>query len=190
MTIVKWFLILLGIGVALWIAWGFISWHVWEKPDYEVIKKFDEVEVRKYGPLTEISTVAPNSNMAFSKLADYIFKGNRQKEKIAMTAPVYTEKEGGNIRMKFYLPEGYDTTNAPLPNNSEVKIGVQQGQTIGVIRFRGLYDEEKFEAYRQILLDELKRNNVKTQGDAFVLRYDDPWVPPFMRRNEVGVLVN
>lgn len=189
MAWLKWVLIILGILAGLWIAWGFISWHVWEKPKYEVLKKFDEVEVRKYGQLTVISTTAANGEKAFSKLGGYIFEGNEQQQKISMTAPVYTQPQGEEMEMRFYLPEGYDTTNAPRPLSEEVKISMQESRIIAVIPFGGLYDKQKFEENRQQLLNKLQEQKIEPVGEAFVFRYDDPWVPPFMRRNEVGIEV-
>ena len=40
---------------------------------------------------------------------------------------------------------------------------------------------------RRRLLDELSRRGIETLGSPVLLRYDAPWTPPFMRRNEVEV---
>jgi hypothetical protein len=33
----------------------------------------------------------------------------------------------------------------------------------------------------------LQANGVETTGRVFLMRYNDPWAPPFLRRNEVAI---
>ena len=68
-----------------------------EEPDYTVISKSSEYQVRKYGPIvvaeTKVDADFENAgNLAFKILAGYIFGANHSKTKITMTAPVNQEK--------------------------------------------------------------------------------------------------
>jgi len=39
------------------------------------------------------------------------------------------------------------------------------------------------------LLDMLREKGIETKGTPFLMRYNDPWTPPFLRRNEVAIEV-
>jgi len=41
----------------------------------------------------------------------------------------------------------------------------------------------------QRLQDALKNEGIDTAGQPFLMRYDSPWKPGFLRRNEVGIEV-
>ena len=74
-----------------------------EEPRYEVIKKEEDFEVRRYQPMiiAEVlvtGTLSEASNKGFRQIADFIFGNNedpvkKQSEKIAMTAPVTMEAD-------------------------------------------------------------------------------------------------
>lgn len=64
-----------------------------ESPDYQVIDRVGEVEIRHYGPRLAAETVvdgpeAEARSAGFRRLAAYIFGENRSRSDIAMTAPV------------------------------------------------------------------------------------------------------
>ena len=46
------------------------------------------------------------------------------------------------------------------------------------------------EKKKQALLETLRKNNIETKGDVIVMRYNPPFTPWFLRRNEVAVEVN
>lgn len=177
--------------ISLWFAWGVISPHIWEQPEYEVLEQLDKVEIRKYKKSKILTTRAFTSNNAFSKLASYIFGKNKEKEKIAMTTPVLTETtENNEVRMVFYLPKKYEDKNTPTPLMEDIKTERQAERNVAIIRFHGRMTEKKREKYIDKLLEILGANNVETQGSLFFLNYSDPFVPPPLRRNEIGIGVN
>lgn len=65
-----------------------------EKPAYEVLKKHDGFEIRRYPNMLVARSTQENAsvkkalNQGFREVADYIFGNNQAKVKIAMTAPV------------------------------------------------------------------------------------------------------
>ena len=191
MNIIVIMLIVVGVIISLWFAWGVISPHIWEQPDYEILHMLDKVEIRKYSQSKILTTHAFTTSNAFSKLSSYIFGKNKEKEKIAMTAPVLTETNDNNeVRMVFYLPKKYEDKDTPTPLMEDISTEKQDERTVAIIRFYGRMTEKKKEKKINNLLVILEQNNVETQGGLFFLNYSDPFVPPPLRRNEIGIGVN
>jgi hypothetical protein len=184
-------LIVVFVVLAVWFAWGLISPHVWEQPEYEVLKKLDNVEVRNYMQSKIITTRASSSSNAFSKLGSYIFGKNKENQKVGMTTPVLTETiENNEVRMVFYLPKKYENKDTPTPLIEDINIESQEERTVAAIRFYGRMTEKKKEKYIEMLLEILRGNSIETRGSLFFLNYSDPFVPPPLRRNEIGIEVN
>ncbi|MDB4650048.1 heme-binding protein, partial [Crocinitomicaceae bacterium] len=65
-----------------------------ETPIYDVVKSFENFEIRSYDAMvvaqTEMKSSAyeESSSMGFRTIADYIFGGNKDNQQIAMTSPV------------------------------------------------------------------------------------------------------
>ncbi|MBT5933220.1 MAG: heme-binding protein, partial [Flavobacteriales bacterium] len=65
-----------------------------ESPKYTLLKAYDEFELRQYGSMIVAQTVVKSksyessSSNGFRTVANYIFGGNDEKKKIAMTSPV------------------------------------------------------------------------------------------------------
>jgi len=75
----------------------FTSMAQTENQKYIVTKKINEIEIREYLPSIYASvTLEENNakqNSLFRILANYIFGGNSESQKIAMTAPVHMQKK-------------------------------------------------------------------------------------------------
>jgi effector-binding domain-containing protein len=102
-----------------------------------------------------------------------------------MTAPVISKKD----YMAFALPSSYNEETVPIPTNSNVKIKIDPEKTLAVLRFSGKTSRNKVEKQIEKLLEILKNNNLKTINDPILMRYNSPFAPGFMRRNEVGVKI-
>ena len=81
--------------------------HAIEEPEYEVIKKLDNVELRQYAPyvVAEVvldATAEDAGNRAFPILAGYIFGKNKGEKKFAMTAPV--TQTAAPLKMEMTAP--------------------------------------------------------------------------------------
>jgi hypothetical protein len=112
--------------------------------------------------------------------------GDGESEAVSMTAPVRTTGDDG-VTMSFYLPEEYTPATAPTPTDSRVRLVVQPPQTLAVKTFSWWATESRVAKQRSALLDTLVENDVGLRGEPFLLQYNDPYTPPFMRRNEVAV---
>ena len=176
--------------ILFWIGWGVYSSSTAQKTPYSLLKILDNsVEIRQYEEQTVITTYAADDSKAFSPLGNYIFGGNEENKQISMTAPVVTTDSGGRIEMSFILPKEYTTDNAPKAQSDKVKISSVSGRKIATIRFSGFTTIEKVKKKEQELLQILKENSIEIQGSPMLFRYNDPYTPPFMRRNEIGIEV-
>ncbi|WP_445476297.1 SOUL family heme-binding protein [Methanococcoides methylutens] len=176
--------------VAIWFLVGVWVSMSAEQLNYTVIEELgDGVEIRQYGESTFISAEAKDSNSGFRILSGYIFGKNEQNVKIAMTTPVISREEGDGLHMSFVMPEGYDSENAPLPMDEGVLIHDMAPRKLVVVKFSGYVTDSKIESHRLILEGKISENGLKTKGEIFLMRYNPPWVPPMMMRNEIAVEV-
>ncbi len=167
-----------------------------EKVKYSIIKKMPNFEIRKYPEL--ILAIAKGENdIPFVVLFNYISGNNKVQEKIKMTAPVINSKKiemttpviNQEKYMAFVMPSKYNKNNIPIPLNNKVKIKFEPEKKLAVIRFSGYSTKNKIKKYKEKLFLELEKNNIKIISEPMLLRYNSPFAPPFIRRNEVGVEV-
>lgn len=150
----------------------------------------------------------------FMTLAKYIFGGNRAHEKmamtspvlqqagqqagkakksvdIAMTSPVLQEKSGKNSwTMSFVLPSEFNLSNVPKPLDSQVQLEEIPGFEAATIRYSGNNRLENMQRHEQKLQEWLGRNpGYKKSGGFYSAQYDQPFVVPFLKRNEVQIKV-
>jgi effector-binding domain-containing protein len=100
-----------------------------------------------------------------------------------MTAPVVSDAAS----MAFVMPAGSTRENIPDPLESRVRIVTIPEWEIAAIRFSGYARPEDVDAAMQRLQDALKNEGIDTAGQPFLMQYDSPWKPGFLRRNEVGI---
>lgn len=190
-----------GLG-ALWVGWGLYSIRSAERLDYETLATYGDVEVRQYPAVVLAETTARSTDEAFRRLFAYITGANAAStdismtapvrtdgEKIAMTTPVQTERADGAVRMGFYLPDDYSPETTPTPTDPSVSLTVEAPRRLAVLPFSWYATEGRTERRERRLLDTLAEQGVATRGEPFLLRYNDPYTPPFMMRNEVAVEV-
>ena len=166
-----------------------------ETVKYEVLRKLNKAEIRRYPKLT-IAKVEGYGNGGFDLLFRFITGENRQKTKVKMTAPVVSERiemtapvlsDKGSLA--FVMPEEYTLETTPEPLNKKVKIIEMPERLVAALRFSGRWTESSFNAKSKELLDELATAKVKTKGNIFAMLYNAPFTPWFMRRNEVAIEV-
>lgn len=174
--------------VAIWFLMGVRVSMSAEQVNYTVIEELgDGVEVRQYGENTFLSADAGGSNSAFRILSGYIFGKNEQNAKIAMTAPVISRQEGDVMHMSFILPEGYNSENVPAPLEDGISIYDVAPRKVVVVGFSGYVTDSKIESHRAILEEKISVNELNPKGEIFLMRYNPPWVPPMIMRNELAV---
>ena len=155
-----------------------------EEAKYEVVQKNNIYEVRKYSDRLAVETFESNQNSGFRKLFNYISGNNKINKKISMTTPVTRTEKNGNMTMQFYLPSQFNQESAPDPSNNEVKLVNVEGGYYAVIRYSGRASDKNFIKYKEILQNELVKNNISIISQPIRATYDSPFTLPMNRRNE------
>jgi hypothetical protein len=179
--------------------------HATEEPSYQVVREFSGIEVREYAAYTvaEVVVAGPAGEaggQAFPVLAGYIFgknKGERKFDmtapvtqtaapvKMEMTAPVTQSVQAGGFLVQFVLPKGVTVANAPEPLDARIQLREVAPHQVAVLRYSGFWSEANDNEQLLKLQSALKAANLVWTGDPVFSKYDPPFKPWFLRRNEV-----
>ena len=162
----------------------------YEEANYEVVKKNEVYEIRKYSDRLAIETDISNEGNSFRKLFNYISGNNDKNEEIKMTTPVTQIEKKGNMTMQFYFPSRFNKENIPSPSNPDVKILNIKGGYYAVIRYSGRASDKNFIKHKSILENELKKDNMIILSPPIKATYDGPFTLPMNRRNEAMFEIN
>jgi hypothetical protein len=161
-----------------------------EQP-FTLVSKAKGLEVRHYPKyvLVQVQTKGEFSraaNVAFGPLVNYISGVNESKTKYAMTAPVIhaPDQKAKNHLVSFVLPENIALEDIPLPTNAQVSILHVPAHYAAAIAFRGLASYEHFKEFGDKLETLVSEAGLVADGDPYYARFDPPWKPGFLRRNE------
>ncbi len=96
-----------------------------ETQKYETVYKKGSFEIHYYPEAILASvnmedTYDNSINSGFRILAGYIFGGNQENEKIAMTSPVRMSNNETNSTMSFVLPSKMEFDKLPTPINEKI----------------------------------------------------------------------
>lgn len=162
-----------------------------EQPDYTIIKKDNEFEIRQYTNfLTATVETEGERDDAIGKgfriLFKYISGENRNKESISMTVPVMQKTSGNNKwNISFVVPKKFDLQNVPQPNDQSVKIKNNTDLKVIVITFSGLFSDSNIKENEMKIRNYIKEKGLKIEEYAIYAGYNAPWTPWFLKRNEV-----
>jgi SOUL heme-binding protein len=181
-----------------------------EEPPYTVVQKTEVFEVRKYDPylVAEVLVPGPASeagSQGFSLLGGYIFGKNKGERKLEMTAPVTQQAATpvklemtvpvtqaatpGGFIVQFVMPKGYTLATLPEPLDARVKLREVPGNRVAVIRFSGSWSQSTYEDQLQKLRSALTAAGMATTGEPVSSRYNSPFSLPFLRRNEIWLML-
>ena len=166
-----------------------------ETAPFERLEKDGKFEIRDYPKLVLVSASSESGDKRaaderFMKLFRYIGGSNDKSEKISMTTPVFMFDKGAKKTMSFVMPASVAVAGAPKPNSEEVRVESNPSRRYAVFRFTGLRSEKKEAASLRSLADWMKRRGLKSTGETIYAYYNPPWIPGFLRRNEVLVPIN
>ena len=169
----------------------------YDEPEHAVLVKDGRFEVRAYGPrlvaLTkvEVEEWSAATSRGFSRLADFIFGGNRdqggESAKIAMTTPVETIPDGDSVAVVFTMPAEYTQSTLPHPQDGRVRIEELPAATVASYRFSGVARRADLTQLKSTLLAAVSAQGYEPTSEVRVAQYDPPWIPGWLRRNEVMV---
>jgi hypothetical protein len=174
---------------------------VTESAPYEVLETIDEVEIRRYPILILAQVKGMTDDVAFRILFRYITGENKVRKDIAMTVPVISSGPtyqriamtrpvlSDEDSFSFVLPSSYNMSTAPEPLDSRVEIIEVKPRKLAVLRFSGRNHADSLKEREDHLLAVLGRKGIQHIGAPFLMRYNGPGTPGFLRRNEVAVEV-
>lgn len=179
-----------------------------EEPKYAVVHRYADFEVRDYPAyLVAETTVEANfedaGNKAFQKLFEYISGNNsgsqsiemtapvaQKGQKIAMTAPVIQSGSANSYSIQFVMPAKWTLATLPKPNDERVVIREVPAARFAVIRYSGLWSRSRYEHRLAALQSAMEREHLTASGSPIWARYDPPFMPLFLRRNEIFVPIS
>lgn len=178
-----------------------------EEAAYTVEKTDGDFQVRQYASQVVAETVVDGTleeagNKAFRPLFNYISGANRSKEKVAMTAPVAQRREGEKIAMTspvgqeaagnqwavtFTMPTNYTIETLPEPTDGKVRLRTIPARRMAAVQYSGTWSGRRYERNLARLREWMKAQGLAAAGDPVWARYNAPFMPWFLRRNEVLV---
>lgn len=176
-----------------------------EEPTYQIVREFSDIEIRQYDgyAVAEVLVPGPSSeagNQAFPILAGYIFGKNKGARKFAMTSPVtqvaapvkfamtspVTQSAAvDGFMVQFALPKGVTVASAPEPLDARVKLREVVPEQVAVIRYSGFWSTSNYDKHLAKLQAALRAADLAWTGEPIYARYNPPYTPWFMRRNEI-----
>ncbi len=168
-----------------------------ERQEFKVIRTYDDFELREYLPcvIAEVKISAQYStatSSAFASLFNYISKGNKSSQKIAMTAPVITaqkadKSESSEWYVSFVMPSGSTFGHLPHPNDSQVQLRELDTETCVAKSFRGRATDELSRKMVRELRASATKANIALSDETRICRFDPPFKPGFLQYNEIVI---
>ena len=179
-----------------------------EEPGFKVLEKDGTFELREYAPYLVAQTrveadFEDAGGVAFQRLFRYISGNNAAQQKIAMTAPVTQSRsekiamtvpvsqvaDGHAFLVAFTLPSTYTLATAPKPLDASIQIREVPAQLIACWRYSGRWTAANYRENETLLRERIKTRGLAVRGDPVLARYNPPFTPWFLRRNEVLIPV-
>jgi hypothetical protein len=177
---------------------------------YNIIKQDGDFEIRQYNSyitaqVEVLSDMRDATSAGFMKLFNYISGNNISKakiemtipvteeqvsvsQKIPMTAPVTTEKMANNAYIvSFIMPSNASLDMLPEPKDKSITFKQVPEHQAAVITFHGRMREELAEKKIKELNEWLLKNHMKPKSNFILAQFNPPWIPGFLRKNEVIV---
>lgn len=166
----------------------------YKEPQYELLKKEGNIEIRQYGSYPVAKASIPidsnNDNSMFMTLFSYIDGKNNTNQSLPMTAPVTSFSDKDSYNMLFYMLDVDSYSDLPEPSSDNISVESFELGKCAVITFSWSTSRERLEHFTEKLSVYLKENNLSKKSSFMVNRYDPPWRLPFMKRNEIIVRIN
>ncbi|MCG7972913.1 MAG: heme-binding protein [Candidatus Thiodiazotropha taylori] len=181
-----------------------------EEAQYDVIQKENDFEIRDYAPHILAETYVTGAmedagSAAFGRLFDYISGNNQSRKEVTMTAPVSQQPAGEKIKMtapvgqqpdsegwvvSFMMPSDFTMETLPLPTDSQVTLREVPPRRMAAIRYSGFWSESSYLEHKAELLQWIEEAGLAITGEPVWARYNAPFTPWFMRRNEILIPVS
>lgn len=171
-----------------------------EKLAYETVEKDGRFELRVIAPHVVAETFVEGDfervgSEGFRRLVAFIGGANQGRavsvsrapasEEISMTAPVAQEKVGDRYRITFVMPSEYTLDTLPEPDDERITLRAEPSRRTAAIRYSGFWSRSRYDDHERKLRDWIASRGLEPVGEPVWARYDPPFMPWFLRRNEV-----
>jgi hypothetical protein len=158
-----------------------------EKQPYTVVGRWGKVEIRHYPEHTVAEVIVDgdfdsSGNRGFRPLFGYI-----QRNQVSMTAPVVQTPGPQGNAVAFVMPADRTPDSLPQPTDGKVILRVVPARTSAALRFSGWGNAADLEARGSQLRQVLAGSPWTPVGPVRLARFNAPFIPPFLRHNEVVV---
>lgn len=180
-----------------------------EEAPYTVIKASGAFELRDYEPHILAETLVDGAledagNKAFRRLFSYISGANHSRssiamtapvsqastgEKISMTAPVGQQRSAGQWAVSFMMPARSSLATLPVPDDSSIILRQVPARRMAAVRYSGTWSEKNYLSHKEKLERWIGENGFEITGEPVWARYNPPFTPWFLRRNEILIPV-
>ena len=166
-----------------------------QQQPYKVLTQHKGFELREYPAGIQIETTVGGDfinagSLGFRPLVQFISGNNKASQSIAMTAPVIQESASTSKHMvRFVLPEEMKPGDVPDAMDPRVKVIQVPKHLAAAKRFSGSWNQERFDLEGKKLISETLSSGLETVGSLYFARFDPPWKPGFLKRNEVLIRV-
>ena len=181
-----------------------------EQQRYRIIDRRGDAELREYEPCVVADVVVAGdaesaTSAAFRPLFNYISGANAASTSLAMTAPVLQEGAGERLAMtapviqeamsqrswvvSFVLPGDRSLPAYPVPTNRDVTLRAIPAHFAAALRWSGRWTTGNIERRTKELRSLMDEAGWQAAGEPRWARFDPPWTPPFLRRNEIVIPV-
>jgi len=109
-----------------------------------------------------------------------------------MTAPVESREadDGNDITYAFVMESKYTLETLPNPNNERIRLRNKPSRVVAALRFSGRWTEANVAKHERQLLSALQADGITRLGKLELARYNSPFTPWFLRRNELMVAID
>jgi hypothetical protein len=180
-----------------------------EEAAYKVLKTSGTFELREYAPHILAETIVEGDlegagSKAFKRLFSYISGDNRSRTKVAMTAPVTQEISGEKLSMtapvgqqqvqdkwavSFTMPASYTLETIPAPDDTKITLRQVPPRRMAAVRYSGFWSEKNYLQKKLELEAWIREQGLTIAGAPVWARYNPPFTPWFLRRNEILIPV-
>ncbi|MFT5032075.1 MAG: hypothetical protein ACI9OO_000004 [Bacteroidia bacterium] len=204
---------MLQIATVIWVTIGALllggNAVAAEEAKYTVLQEEDRFELRLYESHILAETMVSGDfedagSEAFGRLFKYISGNNEQQQKVAMTSPVGQEPSSQKIAMtspvgqqerdgkwavSFMMPASFTLEATPVPNDPNVSIREVPARHIAAVSYSGFWSKKGYRRNLEKLQKWITSTGLRPLGEPLWARYNPPFMPWFLRRNEILVPV-
>jgi len=160
-----------------------------EPASYQVLLKDGPFEIRLYEPMVIVTCRETDVDRGdgFNRLFSYISGSNQASLRIAMTAPVINYFEDPQSTTSFVMPRQYQLQDLPQPNDPTLQLRELGKRHVAAVIFSGKINSRVIDQKTTELQGWLREKNKITAGNIALARYNPPFIPGFIQRNEIMI---